>query len=147
MNAITGIEIIDWQNYALLAKEDPRGSGFFVTAMLLSTLIPTVLHMLIALISFCLPSYPRPWRTWLIKRLRNKEFQRDYAPQGVLGEAIVLVSMVAAPIMLFALVCFGILMSIKVVYKPAGEILFNVAMWAGSLHWPVKLADLIKSIF
>ena len=39
---------IDWRELALQARDDPWGAGFLVTLMLLSTLIPTLLHLLMA---------------------------------------------------------------------------------------------------
>ena len=39
---------IDWRELALQARDDPWGAGFLVTLMLFSTLIPTLLHLLMA---------------------------------------------------------------------------------------------------
>ena len=39
---------IDWRELALQARDDPWGAGILVTLMLLSTLIPTLLHLLMA---------------------------------------------------------------------------------------------------
>ena len=46
--SFTSLPPIDWRELALQARDDPWGAGFLVTLMLLSTLIPTLLHLLMA---------------------------------------------------------------------------------------------------
>ena len=46
--SLTSLPPIDWRELALQARDDPWGAGFLVTLMLLSTLIPTLLHLLMA---------------------------------------------------------------------------------------------------
>ena len=46
--SFTSLPPIDWRELALQARDDPWGAGILVTLMLLSTLIPTLLHLLMA---------------------------------------------------------------------------------------------------
>ena len=46
--SFTSLPPIHWRELALQARDDPWGAGFLVTLMLLSTLIPTLLHLLMA---------------------------------------------------------------------------------------------------
>ena len=46
--SFTSLPPIDWRELALQARDDPWGTGILVTLMLLSTLIPTLLHLLMA---------------------------------------------------------------------------------------------------
>ncbi|WGZ93803.1 MAG: hypothetical protein QJT81_18760 [Candidatus Thiothrix putei] len=41
-----------WQEYAVWARDDPWGKGIMVTLMLVTTLIPTLLHILLGLMAF-----------------------------------------------------------------------------------------------
>lgn len=40
-----------WRDYALWARNDPWGQGLMVTLMLVTTLIPTLLHILLGLVA------------------------------------------------------------------------------------------------
>jgi hypothetical protein len=42
----------NWQEYAVWARDDPWGKGIMVTLMLVTTLIPTLLHILLGLMAF-----------------------------------------------------------------------------------------------
>ena len=46
--SFTSLPPINWRELALQARDDPWGTGILVTLMLLSTLIPTLLHLLMA---------------------------------------------------------------------------------------------------
>ena len=46
--SFTSLPPIHWRELALQARDDPWGTGILVTLMLLSTLIPTLLHLLMA---------------------------------------------------------------------------------------------------
>ena len=46
--SFTSLPPINWRELALQARDDPWGAGILVTLMLLSTLIPTLLHLLMA---------------------------------------------------------------------------------------------------
>ena len=47
---------VDWRQYAVDAIEDPFGKGLMVTAMIITTLIPTLLHVFLGLFAFILNS-------------------------------------------------------------------------------------------
>jgi len=46
-----------WQEYAMLARDDPWGKGIMVTLMLVTTLIPTLLHIVMGLMAFFIHSF------------------------------------------------------------------------------------------
>ena len=46
-----GLQTVPWLTYAEAAAQSPFGQGFFVTSMLLSTLLPTLLHLFCAIAS------------------------------------------------------------------------------------------------
>ena len=53
VNVKTGVPAqTGWQEYAVLARDDPWGKGIMVTLMLVTTLIPTLLHILLGLMAF-----------------------------------------------------------------------------------------------
>lgn len=57
MNMLYGIfsnASLDWVNIANLAHQDPWGEGSFVTLMLITTLIPTAIHLLLGMFAIAL---------------------------------------------------------------------------------------------
>ena len=54
-----GFSSFDWINLAKDAKNYPFSKGIFVTLMLFSTLLPTLLHLIIAVIAVSLTPFGR----------------------------------------------------------------------------------------
>jgi hypothetical protein len=50
-----GWPLVEWSVYLDAARKDPFGAGLLVTGMLLTTLIPTILHLLAAGVALALP--------------------------------------------------------------------------------------------
>ncbi len=66
--ARTGAEVLDLNGLLTRAAAEPFGRGFWITAMLFSTLIPTVLHFGIAVASaLTAKSHSRKRTEWLAK--------------------------------------------------------------------------------
>ena len=58
MDVNTGVPAqTGWQDYALWARDDPWGKGLMVTLMLVTTLIPTLLHIVMGLMAFFIHSF------------------------------------------------------------------------------------------
>ena len=55
-----GLPPVEWWSYLAAARRDPFGEGFLVTAMLLTTLLPTAAHFLALAFSLLLP-LPTLW--------------------------------------------------------------------------------------
>ena len=73
----------DWRSLALSARDDPWGEGLMVTLMILSTLIPTVIHIVLALIALVLQSF---MGNPILNLLREHEISRSNFPLfGVTG--------------------------------------------------------------
>lgn len=47
----------DWRTYAVLARDEPWGKGIMVTMMLVTTLIPTLLHIFFGVAAFFIHSF------------------------------------------------------------------------------------------
>ncbi len=69
-HSILGITGIDLRSYIELAKLDPFGKGLGITGMLCSILIPTLIIIVLTLITLFLPIIP--WREDTIHRLSKK---------------------------------------------------------------------------
>lgn len=132
LNAIYRQEVINWLDFAKSAWQDPWGSGFFVTAMLLSTLVPTLIHLFIALAAFCLPKYPDNIRQWLIARLDNPDFA-NFSHQSIAKEAAVLMAMWAIPFMMFAALCWLLGWALLAIDQSIWHAVYRVAVWADGL--------------
>ena len=71
--AFAGFDLppVEWWLYLAAARRDPLGEGFMVTAMLLTTLLPTAMHFLAMTFALLLPA-PTLWGrvgAWLYDRL------------------------------------------------------------------------------
>ncbi len=68
--SLIGPSVIDLKNYLEMMIQDPFGRGLGITGMLFTTFIPTIIHLVIALIALCLPGVP--WRESTAERLAVK---------------------------------------------------------------------------
>jgi hypothetical protein len=93
---ISGNEIFDMKGYIEIAKESPFSKGFGITGMLLTTFIPTFIHILIAL--FAWPAPNLPWRIRTIERLRNQE---GVTAHGRIWDVFLVSSLIAIPFFIF----------------------------------------------
>ncbi|MEZ4629561.1 MAG: hypothetical protein R2880_02380 [Deinococcales bacterium] len=97
--------------------------------MLISTLIPTLLHFFLALIALCLPYYP--WYTWLVESLSKEGNPRSNI--SAWWEAFLLTATGILPLLILVSALFGLRELIAFSFEPVGEMLYAVAMWAGGL--------------
>ncbi len=110
---------VDWRSYAQAALSQPFGKGLMVTTMLISTLIPTLLHVMLGLFAFLINSL-------FGKRLAK--YLRD------VGEVSWKASLAAIWVQLYFY--FVLIITIIVIYLfkqilhlPIGQWLYNWAEW------------------
>ena len=136
-----GLPLLEWWAYLAEVRADPFGRGIFVTAMLLSTLLPTAAHALALLLACTLPALNlgrrdgRPTRLWrLIAEPDPSHLQRLYAVAW-------LFICLLASLYILATAAIVLEAAIWVVHGPTGVCLADAAQWIGQHVGPPLPAE------
>ncbi|MEM1212663.1 MAG: hypothetical protein AAGI68_10240 [Planctomycetota bacterium] len=127
LNALLGAaeSSTDVRLYLDAAREAPLGAGLAVTAMLVTTLLPTAGHFVLAIGAFVLQ--PLPGRGWARRTLLSPDHNRI---QRSFCAAWVVARFFAFPATLLVLVVWGLT---ALLHLPVGESLCDVAEWSAAV--------------
>ncbi len=119
---------IGWEAYLEAARADPLGEGLVVTGMLLTTLIPTVVHLLLAGVVLIFP-HPVVGAT-VYERWLREDNPAPILRLGVLGWFLTTVLLSWLLLLALGIVIYALLSSF---FGPFGQFLYELARWSGGL--------------
>lgn len=121
-----GISLVEWRSMALDALDFPFTKGFMITMMLLSTLVPTALHLFMGLGAV--------FYAWMPGRVAAIDYLEDVRKKGCAArqvsqdQKVILVIMVAyLPGLILVPLLFLCVFKLFGLFKPYGQFLFDLA--------------------
>ena len=133
LNQIFGWVVVNWREYLAKASSDPLGEGLVVTGMLVTTLIPTFLHLCVMVGILICSLVPR--RIWvdLQGSLKRNISGKDVPAWDRWREYFVIVSVVLGSIASVLGIFYGLYCLLEWAHVPLGQWLKDWALYCGGL--------------